>query len=157
MWRNPRDGDWGLRNLERQYHQTGDRELWLKLQQERMRRGLPYERTFVEDAVEKTPGVSYHHGQTLVKTILNNKWEVDTWFDTYTRGDDSEDLIGWTTYVIDAEKDQIGSAVNCGYGEDCARNCHQRKVDEIIQGVIETFSDGWAELPLVDTPPELFD
>jgi hypothetical protein len=150
--RNPEAGDRGLRNLEREYHQTGSRETWLKLQLARMRSGQPYERTFIEKREEANPfnwedWPSPDHGENLIKTFLNNGWIVDTWYDENEWGSESrpewseDGIIGWTTIVTDAEQNEIGSAVHCGTDDSCGERCHQNKVNDIIAGTIEGYGD----------------
>jgi hypothetical protein len=147
--RNP---DKSLREIEREYGLSGDRKDWLRLQVARMRAGQPYERTFVErtDNREDTYGVS--HGEKWLETFFNNGWRIETWWDA-NYFDTGISVIGWTTIVYDASGDQVGAAVHCGSDDDCAENCHNYRVMDIVSGYIEGGGD--EAYPLEDAAPVL--
>ena len=164
-WRyNP--GDEQLRRIERRY--TGAPYDWLSLQMTRMRRGLDYERTFIEKikvsawsdggkgddyaliTLDPHQKIEDHlqtelvdHGDTMMQTFLNNGWSVETWADELRRPGTTR----WATIIRDHNDLQIGPAIDCP--RNCAISCHQMAVMRIINGTIEDLD----EMPLWDAPP----
>jgi hypothetical protein len=152
-YRNPDDI---LRQLEREHASAGTPETWLRIQQKRRQSGLPYERAYIIEQkinndmtdIENLWENEDLHSYILMKTILSNGWQVETWYDDHEDIDGDE--IGWTTLVHTPvslqppyyELDQVGSAVYCGNDLsdfDCPINCHRRRVASIIDGTIEEF------------------
>jgi len=161
-WMRRRNPDADIRQLEREFELSGDRRVWLRIQIAKMRASQPYERTFIEsqdvdDEVAEDPEMS----DRLVETRLNNGWRVETWWDEHGY-DFVGPPIGWTTIVTRPDKiancdDEVGGALHCGDDADCARSCHDDRVNSIIDGSIEQSSELIYEdpLPLENTPPEL--
>jgi hypothetical protein len=149
-------GDRRIQELERQFRSSGDRRIWLSLQQEKMRRGLPYEITFIEDVEETDPiwdGEEFYQPEagSLITTLLNNRWWVDTWFDSDGWNDDQNACFGWTTSVFDTLDALIGNPLTCSGDHECARSCHQNRVWDVISGAIEDYD---RSQPLRGSPPE---
>jgi hypothetical protein len=154
-----RNSDVNIRQLERAWNTSGDRSDWLQLQLALRRAGKPYERTFIDDQIYEEPEdeEGFEHGETWIKTKLNNGWGVETWWDQ--NNNDEGDLIGWTTVSYRDPEDQIGMAVHCGDNDDCADRCHQRKVDSIINGSIEEYYEadyGQPGIFFKDYKPDLY-
>lgn len=142
---NRRNPDNAIRKLEREYSQTADREVWLKLQIAKMRAGEPYERTFVI----RTPHQPYQlegkvHGVVWLQTDFNNGWYIQTWWDDTEAAYEDPDFddeyfppVGWVTSVYPNQLAGI-VAIRCSNDDACARRCHANIVEACIDGSI-----GW--------------